>query len=412
MKKLRIAVITTEFVTEQYFFGGIANHWYRLFKTISSWGHEVHIITLSYNNNDSFNYDGLQIHRIKVGSNSSRFQRGINRLSNKRFAQTVCRLNFSWEAYRKINQLHQKQPFDVIHMTNYLASGLVTSLLMRIPYLVLIASYAPVWNELAGIERNLDEKATEWLEWLHYRISPHVYAPSNVMKRMVEQKVKLFKVRVIKTPIFLETHKWDFSSYDKYLKDKKYLLFFGRYQLHKGFHILAQALPKAMKVHSDLHAVFVGCDLPSPLASSMKEYALSINREYSERLVFINQLPHSQLYPIITGALLVVLPSLLDNLPNTLMESMALGKPVIGTLGASFDELITDGENGFLVPIGDVEALAEKIIDAWTHPNLDAIAQAAKHKAQELSPERTVREILDYYEEIIDEKQYKSKKHE
>ena len=401
MNKLHIAVITVEFVTEKYFSGGVANQFYRIFKTFASWGHQVHIFTLSEQNDDFFDYDGLQVHRIKVEQNSSPFQRWMNRITRYRFMYTTQMLDFSIQAYRKLKQLHKQQPFDIVHFTNLYCGGLATSLLMSIPYVVMIASYRQAWNKQAGLNRNLDMRTLELLEWLQYRISPHVYGPSYALKRILEEDAKISNVKVIRTPIYLETRDLDASIYDKYLKGKKYLLFFGRYQLHKGFHVLAQALPQILKVHPDLQAAFVGLDLPSKLASSMKKYALSLCSDYSERLIFLSQLPHTQLYPIIVGARIVVLPSLIDNMPNTLMESLALGKPVIGTVGASFDELITDGENGFLVPIGDVDALANKIIEVWTRPDLEVIGQAAKRKAEEISPERTVQELLKYYEEII-----------
>jgi glycosyltransferase involved in cell wall biosynthesis len=401
MNKLRIVVITMEFVTEKYFSGGIANHWYRLFKSIASLGHEVHIITQSDQNEDSFEYNGLQIHRVKVKNDANRFQKLFNRLTKYRFNSTIHWLNLSFQAYEKLIGIHHQTPFDIAHFPNSYGCGLVSSLRLDIPYVVMISCYRPLWNELAGVKRNLNTRSIEWLEWVQYRIAPHVYGPSYVLKKILEEDAKIPNVKVIRTPIYLETHDLDSSLYEQQLKGKNYLLFFGRYQLHKGFHILAQALPKVLETYPDLNAVFIGLDLPSNLGPSMKEYAISLNQENADRLIFMTQMPHNQLYPIIGGSRLVVLPSLLDNLPNTCMESMALGKPVIGTIGASFDELITDGENGFLVPIGDVEALANKIIEAWINPNLESIGQAAKLKTEELSPERTVGELLNYYEEII-----------
>ena len=47
----------------------------------------------------------------------------------------------------------------------------------------------------------------------------------------------------------------------------------------------------------------------------------------------LDKLPHRQLYPVIAGARLVVLPSLIENLPNAGLEAMALGRAVIGTAG-------------------------------------------------------------------------------
>ncbi|NJQ98674.1 MAG: glycosyltransferase family 4 protein, partial [Hydrococcus sp. CSU_1_8] len=49
-------------------------------------------------------------------------------------------------------------------------------------------------------------------------------------------------------------------------------------------------------------------------------------------------------------------------------------------------------------------ALADKIIEAWTNPDLEAIGQAALRKTEELSPERTVQDLLNYYEEVIKSK--------
>ena len=193
----------------------------------------------------------------------------------------------------------------------------------------------------------------------------------------------------------------DSSVYDTYLNNKTYLLFFGRFQLHKGFHILAQALPQVLNAHPDCTAVLVGLDLETPLASSMKEYALSLCEKHKERLVFISQIPHTQLYPVIKGARLVVLPSLIDNFPNTCLEAMALAKPVVGTRGASFEELIVEGKTGFLVPAGDTDALADKINEAWVNPRLGEIGQAAQGKVEEFSPEHTIQRFLDYSDSVV-----------
>jgi glycosyltransferase involved in cell wall biosynthesis len=118
-------------------------------------------------------------------------------------------------------------------------------------------------------------------------------------------------------------------------------------------------------------------------------------------LIILDNLPHSQLYPVIEGAQLVVLPSLVDNLPNACLEAMGLGKAVIGTKGATFDELITDGVNGFLVPPNNPAALAEKLTSVWTAPHLADLSAAAKQRMQEFDPEKTVASLLRYYSEVL-----------
>jgi glycosyltransferase involved in cell wall biosynthesis len=141
--------------------------------------------------------------------------------------------------------------------------------------------------------------------------------------------------------------------------------------------------------------------METSLAPSMATFARAQCGSAAERLIVLQNLPHSQLYPVIAGAHLVVLPSLVDNSPNACLEAMGLGKVVIGTYGASFDELIVDGVNGFLVSPDSPDALAEKMISAWTNPDLSKIAEAAKRRMLEFAPEKTVASLLSYYSEVI-----------
>ena len=60
----------------------------------------------------------------------------------------------------------------------------------------------------------------------------------------------------------------------------------------------------------------------------------------------------------ILAARALVLPSFAEGLPVVIMEAMALRRPVITTYVAGIPELVRDGENGWLVPAGDIDALA------------------------------------------------------
>ena len=83
---------------------------------------------------------------------------------------------------------------------------------------------------------------------------------------------------------------------------------------------------------------------------------------------------------------------------------MGLGKVVIGTNGASFEELITDGVNGFLVEPNNPDALADKLISAWVDPKLNEMSAAAKQRMREFAPEKTVTSLLNYYSEVLNRK--------
>lgn len=76
----------------------------------------------------------------------------------------------------------------------------------------------------------------------------------------------------------------------------------------------------------------------------------------------------------ILAARALVLPSFAEGLPIVIMEAMSLGRPVISTYVAGIPELIETSEHGWLVPAGDVEALASAMQTCLDAP-LDAITR-------------------------------------
>lgn len=388
---MRIAFATPEFVTEDYFDGGLSNYINRVSKALAQLGHDVHVITLSTKNSDAFDHEGVMVHRVMPKLGWYRF----NRLTGSSLTTTLHWLNFSTQTYRKLKQLHRRRPFDLIQYPNYSSCGLFSIPLLRAAHVVRASSYQPAWNDAAGVTRDVDSRVARLLESIQYKLTRNIHAPSRAMQQ------ELRDARLLRTPFYLETRTLDSAVYYRFLRDKRYVLYFGRFQLHKGFHVLARALPRFLSHCPDAHVALVGRDMETNLASSMAAFARAQCNGFGERLIIIEKLPHSQLYPVIAGARLVVLPSLVDNLPNACLEAMALGKVVIGTDGASFEELITDGVNGFLVPPGNPEALADKMIAAWTDERLAEMSAAAKEKALEFAPEKTISSLLSYYSEVL-----------
>lgn len=62
----------------------------------------------------------------------------------------------------------------------------------------------------------------------------------------------------------------------------------------------------------------------------------------------------------------LLMPTLADNLPNTIMEAFACGVPVIASRVGGIPEMVTNGHNGYLFPVGCPEALSECIMRAVT----------------------------------------------
>ncbi|MBW6473093.1 MAG: glycosyltransferase family 4 protein [Anaerolineaceae bacterium] len=73
--------------------------------------------------------------------------------------------------------------------------------------------------------------------------------------------------------------------------------------------------------------------------------------------------------PYITKTRFYVLPSYYEGTPRSVLEAMAMGRPIITTDAPGCRETVVDGVNGFLVPIRDADALADKMIWLIEHPD-------------------------------------------
>lgn len=86
--------------------------------------------------------------------------------------------------------------------------------------------------------------------------------------------------------------------------------------------------------------------------------ALAARLGVADRLRITGWLSGDRVREEIVAARALVLPSFAEGLPVVLMEALALGRPVVSTYVAGIPELVVDGGNGWLVPAGDVGALA------------------------------------------------------
>jgi glycosyltransferase involved in cell wall biosynthesis len=96
--------------------------------------------------------------------------------------------------------------------------------------------------------------------------------------------------------------------------------------------------------------------------------------------------PHAEVLDLMQTCDFLVLPSIVEGRALVQQEAMACGLPVIATANAGADDLIANGETGFLIPIRSPEAIAERI--NWFATNREQIAGmgiAAQTRARELT---------------------------
>lgn len=133
--------------------------------------------------------------------------------------------------------------------------------------------------------------------------------------------------------------------------------FAGRVELAKGVGYLLQAWSRLALPNAEL--VLVG---------SVKPEMSSLFAKYADASVrTTGTVTPSVLAQIYRDADVFVFPSVNEGLAQVLLEAMASGLPIVASDYSGADECVTEGKEGFIVPVRDVDRLAEAILWCYQH---------------------------------------------
>lgn len=108
---------------------------------------------------------------------------------------------------------------------------------------------------------------------------------------------------------------------------------------------------------------------------------------------------HDDLPAYLNQLRLLVLPSYTEGLPNIMLEAMACGTPVLATPVGAIPDVIRDEKTGFIMEDNSPECIAENVVRALEHPDLEEIAEVGRRfVGEEFTFERAVerwREVLE-----------------
>jgi N-acetyl-alpha-D-glucosaminyl L-malate synthase BshA len=99
---------------------------------------------------------------------------------------------------------------------------------------------------------------------------------------------------------------------------------------------------------------------------------------------------------------LFLLPSQTESFGLAALEAMACGAPVVATRAGGLPEVVDDGVNGILEPVGSVEAMGRRAVELLRDtPRYQAMRDAAVAKAREFSADRIVPMYEALYREVL-----------
>ncbi|MGB0538730.1 MAG: glycosyltransferase family 4 protein, partial [Alloalcanivorax venustensis] len=151
------------------------------------------------------------------------------------------------------------------------------------------------------------------------------------------------------------------------LPDNPSFLLIARLLGDKGVREYAQAAQLVKAVYPEAVFRLVGWIDDNPDVITQRELDQWVD---SGLLEFLGRL--DDVRPAISDCSVYVLPSYREGTPRTVLEAMAMGRAVITTDAPGCRETVVDGDNGFLVPVKDVNALADAMIKMVATPGLAA----------------------------------------
>jgi glycosyltransferase involved in cell wall biosynthesis len=166
------------------------------------------------------------------------------------------------------------------------------------------------------------------------------------------------------------------------LEGRKVILFVGQLAPRKGAQFLAGAATRLLAEETNATIVFVGSDIGGyrVLLESM------ISPEHADRVRFTGGISDKALRQYFAVCDVLAFPSASDRecFGMSMVEAMAAGAPVVAFRVGGTAEVVEDGVTGYLLPVGDVDALAEHLL-AVLHGQLGAdAAERCRERARSL----------------------------
>lgn len=386
--RIKLLITTPEFPPKQW--GGLSRTVERVSLLALSLGLDVHVacfeieptsFVLLDENVESSDYNGITLHRIKLGSeNMYESERGL----------WDCPHNLTLQMmYQSIEKLDLAEHFDLFHSFFLYPVGYVTGLLAR-------RRSRPSITTIVGndVKKYIfsPEKAAVCKSGLDN--ADMVIGLSNDLIEMADALTPVkSKSRIIFNSVAIPETQWDKAREDTFVIGAA-----GIFKYAKGLPYLFKAMEKLSRKYP------VRLSLKGQLRDSEIDiYHYMLNRSGITDLVDSpTTLDHRKIPDWVMGLDVFCLPSLTEGCPNILMEAMACGAPCVATRTGACDELIEDRIDGLLTPWADSSSLAESIEYALEHEQqARAMGRAARKKIRVYSKDYERSKWSEVYDHFV-----------
>lgn len=352
--------------------GGVTSHVRHLCAEFKAVGHDVRILAPSSNRN----IEREQVDVYRVG--------GVRRIPAN---GSIARITLSFRLARRVREILQDEAFDVVHAHEPLMPFLPPTVL-RYSTAVNVGTFHAYRGSYYGyfygrpilrrVFANLDARI----------------AVSRAAKRFVRQYF-MAPYRVIPNGVEVERfHPSAVQPLPELDDGRPNILFVGRPEKRKGVGYLLRAYPQIKNAFPDARFIIVGAGdwEESPYRAYIERHAMRdihiagyVSEEDKARYL---RSAHVFCAPAVQG----------ESFGIVLLEAMAAGLPVVASEIVGYRDVVTDGQEGILVPPRNASAVAEAVCRILEDRTMAASMGAAGiEKAALYSWRRIAEQILDLY---------------
>ena len=296
-----------------------------------------------------------------------------------------------WLKAARINVLHTHDFYTNVF-------GMTAGALARLP--VRIASM----RETAGMRTSTQKR----VQRVAYSLAHHVVANSQAVRQvLIADGVPAEKVSVIYNGLdlkrlapqtFSRAETLGLLGLDSETDPPRRFISIVANMRHevKDHRMFLRAARRVVEVVPDAAFLLAG---EGELTDSLRELAAELG--IHERTYFLGRC--ERVAELLSVSEICVLSSKAEGFSNSILEYMAAGRPVVATNVGGAAELIREGETGYLVPAGDAEMMAARLIDLLRDPNRSRMmGEAGKRIVEEqFSCEAQLSRTEDLYERLL-----------
>lgn len=188
----------------------------------------------------------------------------------------------------------------------------------------------------------------------------------------------------------------EFKQGDPDVSSGSSVLFYGRLAPRKGVQVLLHAFSCLAEARPDATLTVVG---EGPYLPRLMEEAAGLG--ISGKVSFTGRLPGDELAERIRRCGVVVIPSLFEGFPITLLEAAAMGKPIVVSRLPGVEEVMRDGDDCVMAEPGDVDGLTDALLRVMGGAELRRrLGRGARVTAEAHTWEKTAMKVLEVYEDV------------